>query len=145
MAFKAVNLIPGVGELEYLAKSSTQFPVGSILVRDTSNGYVKPAVAAGGSSIIEAISVTATGITVAGTAYIRAIPFQALTFVIADCTNNTADNQLNKAHILTDAATVANTSTHIATTAAAFIALKIVGATTDKKLFGYLNKLPLAT
>ncbi len=146
MAFKAVNLIPGVGDIEYLVKSSQQFTNGSLLVRDLSNGYVTVATAATGTDTrtIEAISVTATGTSVAGTAYLRAIPLSAITYVIADCTNNTADNQLNKSHILTDAATVANTSTNIATTAAVFTALKKIGADSDKKLFGYLIKTSIA-
>lgn len=139
MAFKAVNLIPGVGEIDYLAKPSQQFTHGGLIIRDVVNSYVKPAPVTG-EETIEAIYTGATGTTGTGTVYIKAIPFQAVTFIEADCTNNTADNQLNKAHILTDSATVANTSTTITTTAAAFVALRAIGADSDKKLFGYLIK-----
>lgn len=144
MAFKPVNLVPGVGDIEYLARATRYFTNGSLLIRVPASNYVDYATSGDGTSIrtIEAIYVGATGSSSAATAYIRAIPLKAVTYVIADCTNNTADNQLNIAHALTDASTVSNTSSNIATSAGVFIALKTVGANSDKKLYGYLVTIP---
>lgn len=64
---------------------------------------------------------------------------------IADCTANTATNQLFKTQAMTDAATVNNTSTENTTTAGIFFPVAIVGAATDKKLLGYFIRIGQVT
>lgn len=64
---------------------------------------------------------------------------------IADCTNNTATNQLYKTQAMTDAATVNNSSTENTTTAGVFFPIAISGAATDKKLIGYFIRLGQVT
>jgi len=145
MAFKPVNLVPGVGKIKYLAQALTTFTAGNLIIRVPDGGYVTNAAATTANiSNVEAI-VTKTQTTGAAAAYIEAIPLTAVTYMMADCTNATADDQLNKSHILTDAGTVNNTPTSSASTAAVFIALSRTGASSDKKLFGYILKGPQLT
>lgn len=140
MAFKVINELPGLGAIEYLAPTSTSFTAGDLIFRNTSTNFVNKCTATtGDATTVEAI-VTKTATTGTGTVYVKATPIFPGTFVVADCTNNTADNQLNIAHLLTDAGTVNNTSTHSTDINAIFIALKVVGAASDKKLFGYIAK-----
>lgn len=140
MAFKPVNLIPGVGKIKYICEASTSYTLGNLLVRVPGSGTVSNAVDnTTNAALVEAI-VTKTETVGAATAYVTAIPLQGITYVIADCTNNTADNQLNKAHLLTSRSVVNNSSTHTASSAAVFVAISKVGADTDKQLFGYLVK-----
>jgi len=60
-------------------------------------------------------------------------PITQGTLWLIDCTNDTAANQLLKTHLLTDAATLANSSTEDATSAAVTFMHEIVGAGSDKK------------
>lgn len=145
MAFTVVNKVPGVGEIEMLADASTAFTIGSLVYRDTSTGELKEQTATvGDATTIEGIT-TKTETTGATSPYIKVQPIHQGMYVIADCTNNTAENQLNKAHLLTDARTVNNTSTHSTDINAIFVALRQVGAAADKKLYGYIVKLGQVT
>lgn len=140
MAIKPVNLVPGVGAQLYYAPSSTAFTAGQLLYRGTSTNYVIPFTSTlGDTTNVECIT-TVAETTGSGTAYIKAIPVTSGLFVIADCTNNTDYNQLNIAHAFTDSKTVNNTSTHSTAKTSVFIALRIVGALSDKKLYGYIAK-----
>jgi hypothetical protein len=134
-------------KLTYTADASTAFVAGALLYRDTSSGELKTATGAAGTTLnIEAVS-SDTVTTPASYPTIEAHPVisGAQQLWIADCTSNTAADQLNKAHALTDGLTVANTSTHIATTLGVFVALGIVGAASDKKLLGYFVKVGQVT
>ena len=148
MAFKVSTQTPNVPHLEYTADASTAFTKGSVGYRDTSTGEIKEA--AGGSEAttltIECI-VDETKTTAATYPYLKCIPIISgpTQLWIADCTSNTATNQLNKAHALTSATAVANTATTNATTAGVFVALKIIGAAADKKLLGYFIKVGQVT
>lgn len=144
MAFRVVTSSPNAEAIELLATDSTSYTVGSLVYRDTSTGTVKECTTTvGDATTVEGITnkteTTGTG------SYIRVTPIHSGMYVIADCTNNTAANQLNKAHLLTDARTVNNTSTHSTDINAIFVALKVVGAASDKKLFGYIVKLGQVT
>lgn len=140
MAFKVVSKSPNVEALELMAKASTTFTLGNLVVRDTTNGYLIEATATvADCTIMEAI-VTKTQTIGSSNVPMRVTPISDGMYVIADCTANTADNQLMKAHLLTDAGTVNNTSSHSTDKDAVFIALKVVGAATDKKLFGRIVK-----
>lgn len=145
MAIKPVNLVPGVGDIEYLAPAGSAFTAGTIIYRDVSLGTVHPMTATvGDATNVEAIVLKDQTVATANP-YVRALPITSGLFVVADCTNTTASDQLNKAHLLTDAGTVNNTNTHSTDVNAVFVALKTVGASTDKKLFGYIAKLGQVT
>ena len=145
MAIKPVNIVPGIGEIEVLAATGSTYTTGEVVYRNTTLGTVAPITATvGDATNIEGIA-TKTITTTATTNYIRIVPIHSGLFVVADCTNNTADNQLNKAHLYTDASTVNNTSTHSTDINATFVALRVVGASTDKKLYGYIAKLGQVT
>lgn len=140
MAFKVVSKSPNVEALELMADAGVTYTLGNLVVRDTTNSVLINATSSlADCTVLEAI-VPKTQTVGAADAPIRVIPIHDGMYVIADCTNNTADNQLMKAHLLTDAGTVNNTSTHSADKDAVFVALKVVGAASDKKLFGRLVK-----
>jgi hypothetical protein len=142
MAFKVSLSNPAVPKLQILTTNSLSFNSGELIYRELATGYAATAVAASAdATIIEGI-VTKTQVTAAsGTVYIDYIPLHSGMYVIADCTNATAENQLNKNHLLTNCATVNNTSTHSADKDAVFVALRVVGSASDKKLFGYIAKV----
>lgn len=145
MAFRLASESPNMPAEEYLADASVLFTVGSLVYRDTSTGELKEATSTvGDATNIEGIT-TKTETTAASSPYIRVIPIVSGSRFIADCTNATAEDQLNKAHLLTDARTVNNTNTHSTDVNAIFIATRIVGASTDKKLYGYIAKLGQVT
>lgn len=134
-------------KITYTADASTAFATGAALYRDTSTGELKTATAAAGTTLnLEAVA-TQTVTTAASSPVLDAHPIISgpQQLWVADCTSNTAANQLNKAHALTDGLTVANTSTHIATTLGVFVAVGIIGAASDKKLLGYFVKLGQVT
>jgi len=145
MAFTPFTGSPNLPKFTYTADASTSFTQGSLGYRDTSTGEIKEATSTVGDAtnvecvIAQTVTSAATNPTIDG--YVI-IPGQMW---IVDCTNNTAADQLNKAHLLTDARTVNNTSTHSTDINAVFIALAIAGATTDKKLIGYIAKLGQVT
>lgn len=143
MAFKINGKSPNISTFNYPAKNSQQYRNGELLVRDTANAYVIPAVAATAeANVIECIVYQATGTTAAsGTVTVTAIPLSSDMLIEADCTNNTAANQLMKAHLLTDSLTVNNTSTTSTDKDATFIALAVKGAASDKKLIGRIVRL----
>lgn len=140
MAFKVISQSPNIPAEEYVADASTLFTAGSLAYRDTTTGEIKEATTTvGDATNIEGI-VLKTETTGSSSPLIRLVPVFHGTRVIVDCTNTTAADQLNKAHLLTDARTVNNTSTHSTDINAVFVALRIVGASTDKKLYGYIAK-----
>lgn len=140
MAIKVVSSSPNVEAIELLAEDSTAFTAGSLVYRDTSTGTVKEVLATTGDATnLEGINMKT--VTSGTSTYIRVYPIHLGMYVIVDCTNNTAANQLNKAHLWTNATTLNNTSTHSTDVNATFIALRTVGAASDKKLFGYIVKV----
>lgn len=144
MSFVAASQTPSIGALEYTANAETSYTTGKVALRNTSTGEIDED---GGSN--EATTVTIeciiaqTATTAASNPIIRAIPILngSAQLWIADCTNTTAADQLNKAHKLTSATHVANTGTQQDHLGAVFVALKIVGAASDNKLLGYFVKL----
>lgn len=118
--------------------ASTAFTLGNLLYRDTSTGELKEMTSTVGDvTTLEGIAAE-TKTTEASNPTLDYFPVHDGMLVIADCTNNTAANQLNKAHLLTDAGTVNNTSSHSTDVNAVFIALAISGAAAEKKLIGRL-------
>lgn len=144
MAIKVVSSSPNVEAVEMLATDSTSYTAGFLLYRDTSTGTVKEQTATvGDATNTEGIGMKT--VTTGTSTYIRVYPVHLGMYVVVDCTNNTAANQLNKAHLWTDGGTVNNTSTHSTDINATFVALRTVGAAGDKKLFGYIVKLGQVT
>lgn len=145
MAFKVVSSSPNVEAVDMLADASTTFTAGFLVYRDTSSGEIKEATTTTGDATNVEGLITKTQTTGASEPYIKVLPVHLGMYVVADCTNATAADQLNKAHLLTDGGTVNNTNTHSTDINAIFIALRVVGASTDKKLYGYFAKLGQVT
>lgn len=145
MAFVLYTGSPNAPSFPYVADASTSFTTGSLCYRDTTTGEIKEATTTvGDATNVEGVA-KRTFTSEASNPEIDLeviIPGQ---FWVADCTNVTASDQLNKAHLLTDARTVNNTSSHSTDINAVFIALRMVGASTDKKLVGYIAKLGQVT
>lgn len=145
MAFTPFTGSPNIPKFPYTADASTAFTKGFLGYRDTSTGEIKEATTTvGDATNIECI-IAETVTTAASDPIINGYPIIPGQMYIADCTNNTAANQLNKAHLLTDGGTVNNTSTHSTDINAIFIALAIVGEAANKKLVGYIAKLGQVT
>ena len=146
MAIKTVESSPNIPRLEYIADTSQTYVKGGLLYRDTSNGVLKEVTSKTGNTLtIEAICAEDKS-TDANTARIEAYPIGGPgQLFVADTNANTANNQLNKAHAMTSATIVNNTSSHVATSAGVFVALRSVGAASDKKLIGYFVKVGQVT
>lgn len=137
MAFKVVK---GFDQSQpmHCATSST-IVAGDVVVFDVSTG-------AGVSKVIPATA-SLLGCNVAGVAVntpatadtvVNVIPIVPGQVWEYDCTSNTATAQLGKLNDLTNASTVAN-STTISTAATAFVRnIEYVGAVADKKMRGYI-------
>lgn len=142
MAFTVSEQSPSSPSLEAIAfDANSTIAIGSIIISDLVGGtsQLRPAKnSTCKTGNIEGISKTT--ITSAGSSIVVYTPIVQGQFVIADCTSNSAENQLFKNHMLTNDTTVANTSTSENTSLGVFRALKLVGAAADKKLFGYLIK-----
>lgn len=142
MAFTVSEQSPSSPSLEGIAfDANSTIAIGSIIISDLVGGtaQLRPGkINTTNTGNIEGISKTT--IATAGTSIIVYTPIVQGQFVIADCTSNTAQNQLFKNHMLTNDTTLANSSTSENTSLGIFRALKLVGAAADKKLFGYLIK-----
>ena len=133
---------PNIPKFPYTADASTAFTKGFLAYRDTTTGEIKEATTTlGDVTNIEGI-VGETLTTPATNPIIELYPLIPGGLYIVDCTNNTAVNQLNKAHLLTNGGTVNNTSSHSADVNAIFIALAISGTASERKLIGRIA-LPL--
>lgn len=143
--FKVVSSSPNVASDVYVADASTTFTKGNLAFRDVSSGEIKEASATTGDATnVEGIVAT-TVTTPASDPTVELIPLHDGLRLVADCTNNTAADQLNKAHLLTSAGVVNNTNTHSTDINAVFVALRIVGVAADKKLYGYIARLGQVT
>lgn len=143
--FKQLVGSPTLPKFPYVAVASTAMTAGLALYRDTSSGELKLVTnSVGLTTNIEAICAQ-TITTAASNPTIEAYPIVPGVLYEAKCANNTAANQLNKAHAITAAGLVSNTSTTNATTAGLFVAIAISGAAADKKLIGYLVKVGQVT
>ena len=146
--FKISTQSPNIPAIDYTADASTSYTIGSVAYRDTSAGELKQDAGSNEATTltIEAV-ISKTATSAASYPTIRAIPIISGAGQLweAPCTSNTATNQLNKAHALTSALAVANTDTTVATTAGVFVALKIIGSTSNKKLLGYFIKVGQVT
>lgn len=118
---------------------SSAITVGMLCCFDVSNGAGVAAVIPATSALL---SVNVAGVAVetpaASATYVQIIPIVEGQLWEYDTTSATLVTHLNKPNDLTDALTVAN-STTISTAATQFVKnIQIVGATTDKKMRGYI-------
>lgn len=136
MSFIPLTGSPTIPKFEYTADASVAFTAGYLAYRDTSTGEIKEATTTTGDvTNIEGV-VAETVTTGASNPVVDLYQILPGQLWIADCTNSTAANQLNKAHLLTNGGTVNNTSSHSTDVNAVFIALAISGVASDKKLIG---------
>lgn len=126
--------------------ASTTITLGQLLCNDFTNKGLIPATSSVGTTLtIEGVSTQNVTVGGGATGIVKYVPLSVAVFCVVDTTSNTAANQLNINHAMTDALTVANTSTNIATTLGVFHALGTVGAASNKKLYGYFNKVGQVT
>lgn len=136
MAFKVNDSMFSKIPYAFLKRSALVVTKGSLYYGDTTAaGLVKLVTSSVGNSLTQLFIARET--LVSGSTDFEAIPLFPGVIVEADCTNNTAQNQLFKRHAMTDATAVANTSSDVATTLGIFYAIAIKGAAADKKLIGY--------
>lgn len=120
--------------------ASTTIVAGDLLCDDYTNHAMIPATSSVGTTLtLQGIATNAVTTGGGGSGTVKYIPVSRAVYVVVDCTNNTASNQLCINHAMTDAATVNNTSSNIASTLGVFHALGTVGAASAKKLYGYYN------
>jgi hypothetical protein len=143
MAFKIVDSVTTKLPHVSVPLSSTAVTKGSLLYADTTNKVAKVATSSAGSTT-NILGVANQTVTSSATA-VECTFLRDGTLVEADCTNNTATNQLLIQHVLTDGATVNNTSTHSTDVKAVFFAVAVKGAAADKKLLGYIIRVGSVT
>lgn len=140
MAFKFLSGSPNIPRVTLTADASTSFTKGYLAYRDVSTGEIKEATTTTGDSTNVEGVVAETVTTAASNPVVEVYLVDTNTLVVADCTNATAADQLNKCHLLTNGGTVNNTNTHSTDVNAIFVALGVVGASTDNKLWGRIVK-----
>lgn len=136
MAFKLVGGFPENFTMSMPVTAGTAITVGSVLA--ISGNVV--AKATGSSTIHTIVGVAAESIDTAASS-ILVIPVNDTQIWEADCTNNTAANQLFEGAILTDELTLANTSSEVAGPTAIFLPMALVGAPATKKVQGQFIRL----
>lgn len=122
-----------------VTNASQAYVVGELLMEDKSAGEIIPATSS--VTTLNCVGIGVKSFTEGGSNVLNGIKYipviTGAVFVVADCTNNTAANQLQKDHLMTDSLTVNNTSTTSTAKEGVFHALGLVGAASDKKLYGY--------
>ena len=144
MAIKVVDtLFSKLPKMQGVSKASQAYTVGQLLMEDKTAGEVIPATSS--VSTLNCLGISTRAFTEGGSDVqggVKYIPIAThAVFVVADCTNNTAANQLQKDHLMTDSNFVNNTSTTSTAKEGVFHALALVGATTNKKLYGYFIRI----
>lgn len=138
MAIKLVDsLFAKLPDQQGVSKASQAYVAGQLLMEDKTAGNIIPATSS--VSTLNCLGIGTKSYTEgssAGLIKYHPIVTQAV-FVVADCTNVTAANQLQKDHLMTDSNNVNNTSTTSTSLNGVFHALGIVGAVGGTKLYGY--------
>lgn len=122
-----------------VTKATQAYVVGQLLMEDKTNGEVIPATSS--VTTLNCLGIATKSFTEGGADVVNGIKYVPIVtgavFVVADCTNVTAVNQLHKDHLMTDSNYVNNTSTTSTTDSGVFHALGIVGAVGGTQLYGY--------
>ena len=136
MSFNCVN--GDTSAVPMYCGASSGLTKGSLLCYDVSTGAaVSPVIDATASLLAENVAGVAANTPATADTHINVIPIRGQLWEY-DCTSNTATAQLGKVNDLTDADTVAN-STTISTANTGFVRnLKIVGAAANKKMQGFI-------
>lgn len=118
--------------------TSSSVVEGGVVVYDVSTGAaVSPVIPATSALLSVNLAGVAANTPASGDSYVNVIPNRGQLWEY-DCTSNSSTAMLGKQNDLTDTSTVAN-STTISTAATGFVRnLALVGATTDKKMRGFL-------
>ena len=137
-----MSFVPKTGDTESIGMAhgaSSGINAGEVVVFDRSNKIVIVGTAAllaeDNAGVAMEDAETTAGV-------VQVVPFRQGQLWEYDCTNNTAANQLCIRHLLTDAATVANTSSDITTNVTTFTAIRNQGAASDKKQVGFVTYVP---
>lgn len=120
--------------------TSSSLVAGDLAVYDVSTGAaVSPVIPATSALLGCNVAGVVVNTPAASDTTVNILPvIPGMTYVEYDCTSNTSTAMLGKLNDLTNASTVAN-STTISTAATAFVRnIEIVGATGDKKMRGYI-------
>ena len=127
--------------------ASTTITAGELLCWDyTNKGLIPVTSSVGTTQTIEGVSTNAVTVGGGATGTVKYTPVTTgAVFVVADCTNNTAANQIGIRHLMTDANNINNTSSDVNTNLSVFHALGTVGAASNKKLYGYFIKVGQVT
>lgn len=140
MAIKIVDsLFAKLPKKTGVSKANQAYVDGQLLMEDKTAGEVIPATSS--VSTLNCLGIGTKSFTAGSADVVNGITYipivtQAV-YVVADCTNVTAVNQLHKDHLMTDGLNVNNTSTTNTSLNGVFHALGIVGAVGGTKLYGY--------
>ena len=145
MSIKLSQSSPNIPVVEYTADASISYVAGTLGYRDESTGEIKTVDASNGDVLTLECLINETITSAASNPRLECVPIISGMLYEVDCSNNTAADQLNKKHLMTDGGTVANTSTTQTTILAIFVAVSIIGEASDKKLLGYFIKLGQVT
>lgn len=122
-----------------VSKATQAYTVGQLLMEDKTNGEVIPATSS--VSTLNCLGISVKAFTEGSSDVVNGVKYYPIVtgagFVVADCTNVTALNQLHKDHLMTDSNYVNNTSTTSTAKEGVFHALGIVGAVGGTQLYGY--------
>ena len=140
MAIKIVDtLFSKLPKMTGVSKANQAYVAGQLLMEDKTNAELIPATSS--VTTLNCTGVCTKSFTASSSDTVGQVPYHPIgtntVFVVADCTNVTAVNQLHKDHLMTDSNNVNNTSTTSTATSGVFHALGIVGAVGGTKLYGY--------
>lgn len=135
MAFNLVTNALESDLLEEITIASLTVTKGDLLYLTVGNPNVWALATAGGIEHWHQKAVAAESATTAATT-LKVVPVLPGMRWIADCTNTSVAADIYDRNILTDQATVNNTSTDSGDSSAIFTQIAVVGALSDKKLLG---------
>ena len=118
---------------------STATTAGAVYYNDTGNAVLKAVTSSAGKTINQIFLATETK--ASGATTVKVKPLFHGDVVIADCTNNTAANQILIPQAMTDLNNVANVSSFSASNLLIFLPIGTVGPASQKQLFGYFLTL----
>jgi hypothetical protein len=141
MAFKLVGGMPGDSFAVLLpVTAGVAIAEGDLL--DINGNVVQRATSS--STICTILAVAAETISTAATSIKATLICQGQLWE-ADCTNNTAANQLLESCALTDHAYLSNTSTDVTGPTGVFLPMGLVGAAANKKVIGEFARIQSTT
>lgn len=135
---------PNTTVCKKLRVSSQAYTLGDAVMLDTTSDSIDVVPATAATTTLNIYAVAMETVTSAATSLLCAIITPEQEWKV-DSTNNSNASHSYQRMILTDKATVNNTGTTDATSAAIFLQTGVSGATTDKKLVGKFIKIGSVT